>query len=842
MTDLLRQSGNAEAFEETDDAIYRLSGYLNHRGKSAHVGHYTASVAYPKQDAPDSSSVVWYEFDDALVNAAATANANELQGKKLRSRDIYMLLYVREPTVGAPTNDEMAQPSLSCRERVETENAVFEADVEEYTIKVKGMEERISERVEAYKKYFEKEHPNPESAAEEFYWVDTMWLRSWITGEEEVASSAETPTAVLDADVVGAPTDASSIVDLSLANEDHEDDGKTDEGDSPGDATLADDDEKLDHEASPDISAPLCELDIPFCKPIDISSFCCMHSRPAVYDASEDRKSIHREIPLRFSPDAVPRLKRISAKLYNHLKQTCGVGMPTPGSPTGSSKNKAAIFAAPTYRCVLCEQKFRGRLSDDAEHLKEVELELGFIKPGSSQPENGYYMSRAWITSYKAHLQKLHKRLFAIASKKAKTNGGTQQDITQYCASGDLSASSGTEEAVWLAPLNADITCMHGNLVLDKRKYRIVPPETWMYFASKFAPSQVFLATNTETCPECHVDVAATEEIQQIERASRDQVLERAPLAHLYRKKSGTGAGDGENGSFILSEVFALSVTHGTRVYKSDTTSRRRMFIIPRTWMSEWRKYIRDVDYAAPSSISMDELLCPHKKLLLPQSLLCAIDGAGKVDQSELGIEFVSQDEMVHLIDLYGEANTNFYYALLNTSSDSVDALLWRKCTYASLLFSGQMEAFGGDCPDDVIPLSCEDDNGDNVRCTECESAAREIHRLEMEDFENRVINVQLLLPDQPVPVSESLSAEADVSGRRRSKRIRPGSASTWLISANSTDNVYMLKTKIYSEIDALPVRQRLYFKGEMLEDYRTLKECGWENLLRVGRCERLHL
>jgi len=176
-------------------------------------------------------------------------------------------------------------------------------------------------------------------------------------------------------------------------------------------------------------------------------------------------------------------------------------------------------------------------------------------------------------------------------------------------------------------------------------------------------------------------------------------------------------------------------------------------------------------------------------------------------------------------VDLYGDPTAVFFYALLDRGNGRVH---WRRCPYASVLVSGQVEAFGGDCPDDVIPLDCMDDNDTSVRCSECEDVAQQVHRCELENFENRIVNVQLLLSDQPVPSGESLTAEANVSGRRRSKRIRPGSASTWLIAANATDTVYMFKAKIYAEIDALPVRQRLYFKGELLQDHRTLKECGY--------------
>uniref|UniRef100_K3WLH3 ubiquitinyl hydrolase 1 n=1 Tax=Globisporangium ultimum (strain ATCC 200006 / CBS 805.95 / DAOM BR144) TaxID=431595 RepID=K3WLH3_GLOUD len=95
MTDILRRTGSANAFNESNDAIYRLAGYLNHRGKTTHAGHYTASVAYPKPD--DASNVDWFEFDDSIVNNMTsivdTEGSKERTGKILRSRDAYMLLY-----------------------------------------------------------------------------------------------------------------------------------------------------------------------------------------------------------------------------------------------------------------------------------------------------------------------------------------------------------------------------------------------------------------------------------------------------------------------------------------------------------------------------------------------------------------------------------------------------------------------------------------------------------------------------------------------------------------------------------------------------------------------------
>uniref|UniRef100_K3WLH0 Ubiquitin-like domain-containing protein n=1 Tax=Globisporangium ultimum (strain ATCC 200006 / CBS 805.95 / DAOM BR144) TaxID=431595 RepID=K3WLH0_GLOUD len=82
-------------------------------------------------------------------------------------------------------------------------------------------------------------------------------------------------------------------------------------------------------------------------------------------------------------------------------------------------------------------------------------------------------------------------------------------------------------------------------------------------------------------------------------------------------------------------------------------------------------------------------------------------------------------------------------------------------------------------------------------------------------------------------PTEGTVSVEANNSGRqRRSKRIRGGAGgASWSILANSDDSIYVLKTKIYEEIDAYPIRQRLYFKGNVLEDRLSLKDCG----IKVG-------
>ncbi|KAH7462709.1 Ubiquitin carboxyl-terminal hydrolase 48 [Phytophthora ramorum] len=207
MTELLRRSGHAKAFNESGDAVYRLQGYLNHRGKSAHVGHYTASVAYPKtgkwgNDEEEKPAVDWFEFDDAAVSDMAKSDAvkERSHGRKIRSRDIYMLLYVRDDAASGGSNvsassshndnaNEIPQPSRACREEVNALNTAFDAEAKEYATKVSGVEARINKRLDAYKRFFEKNQPYPDASSSHFYWVDTEWLRRWVTGEENDSSA-----------------------------------------------------------------------------------------------------------------------------------------------------------------------------------------------------------------------------------------------------------------------------------------------------------------------------------------------------------------------------------------------------------------------------------------------------------------------------------------------------------------------------------------------------------------------------------------------------------------------------------------------------------------------------
>jgi hypothetical protein len=896
MTELLRRSGHAEAFDQAGDARYRLQGYLNHRGKSAHVGHYTTCVAHPKLrktggDEVDGTSVDWFEFDDAVVSDMTKSDAakERSHGKKIRSRDIYMLLYVRddaasgESASSSPNEsaEEIPEPPNECREEVVALNAAFDAEAREYAEKVSGMEVRIQERLDAYKRFFEKSQPYPDSSATHFYWVDTEWLRRWVTGEE---SDSTTRTSESKAASTGNALESAKLSSADLSSDHNEEDGdcmildplepkpvvtnsRNGTGaDSSGTESECsrdggarrrhydDGDVEIIGETPssgsplptpPDTSVvnvtitgqtPLRDDEIPFSKPVDVTRLCCAHSTGLDASASSDANTESQQSVLRFAPENAPKLKRVSAKLFAYLRDHCGL---PPAADDSTRLMLMKAFDASVYRCSICEKAFRDKLLNNVDRLKEVEEELELLKGSPATiaaavaAGGAFLMSRAWIKSYKAHLQMLHKELSHSKSKKGRKSLSSQElnDFFTSNGSDGTSGESGAQEA-WQKPINEDITCVHGNLTLEKRAYRPVSAETWSYFSTKFPSRADYAEAAMDACPQCQVDDMASKECIQVERDVRDEVLSAPALETLFRRKP-----SGE--SIRLDDVFELPAARsGSGLEKASLWTKRdaakvprRMFLVSRSWLAQWREYIRNVERVSPPSLSQSTLMCFHNKLVLPPGLLAAQQGQ-LVDASSLEVELVSLNEMQALCERYGDPEVPLYYGLLITNvteaGEEVTHVVWRQCSLASLQYGDEKTVSRDGCPDGVVPLICQDAVDEGVICLECQENSDRIHREELENFSNRVVNVQQLSDDQPVPTSENLTSDANTSGRRRSRRVRPGSACTWPVIANATDTVYMLKSTIYAENGALPMRQRLYYKGEVMEDYRTLKHYGY--------------
>ncbi|KAL7682947.1 putative Ubiquitin domain, Zinc finger, RanBP2-type, ubiquitin specific protease [Plasmopara halstedii] len=892
MTELLRRSG--QEIDAPVGAIYRLQGYLNHRGKSAHVGHYTAAVAYPKSGesfgrGKDEVSKNWFEFDDAMVTNMTHSDAakDRRKDKKIRSRDVYMLIYVRDDVaVSSPgichgkANSEPQPPEI-CRSDVNALKEAFNAEAVEYTSRVSAMEDRMQRRIDAYKQFFETDQPYPDASSDHFYWVDTNWLRSWVTGEDKdivggklsnMSHSGKDKTILesKESDSDGLCSIAADqlldqkqedgnycfVISPDKINEkrhENQEDLKN-EIDYSGEnelKTANSDDGVVSRIRETQISAPihssnhdepnvfeLPEINvegIPFSDSIDVTPYCCTHSTDLKTDENGSSKPI-----LRFTPDNAPKLKRISAELFGFLQETCGQ-IPTVKNLIRSFK-AMRVFEAPMYRCTVCEADFRTKMLNDVDCLKEVSEELRLLKYSSDSvsmavtTRGAYLMSRLWIKSYKNYLSRLYKEL-TPSSKKIKgsithvTNnrlptaakGGVDRLLDADIKDNQLNA--------WQNPINDDITCVHGNLTLEKRTYRPVSSETWLYFKAKFPSCAEFSMSATEPCPQCQVDHIASKECMQVKRDTRDVILSVTALEMLYRRKS---RGHSIQLSDIFEDISTLRRTELDKVsalaIRGTATFPQRVFLVSRHWLMQWREYIRNLEKDIPMSLTLSSMLCAHQKLVLSPAMF-ALQQGHSVDASLLEVEFVTMDEMQALAERYGDPNASIYYGLLKTTISELGEekchVLWRQCSLATLQCENKINVSKEAYPDGIVPIVYQDSSEESVICGECQANSDQKLRDELENFSDREVNVQLLNDDQAIPLSENLMVDANTSGRRRSRRIRPGSACMWPVSANATDTVYMLKAKIYAEIDALPICQRLYYKGEMLEDHRTLKHCG---------------
>ena len=157
----------------TGNAVYELMAVLNHEGQSALVGHYTADIKYCRgQD-------LWFKFDDETVQPSTTFKSSN---DKRRSRNAYMLMYRRKQQEEPVFTDE----SIRLKQVVEDANELFRQSINTYEKEYNDLRLKIQERKDNYEALFANHYTVIE---EEFYWVDSEWLRKWVEGETKSSTT-----------------------------------------------------------------------------------------------------------------------------------------------------------------------------------------------------------------------------------------------------------------------------------------------------------------------------------------------------------------------------------------------------------------------------------------------------------------------------------------------------------------------------------------------------------------------------------------------------------------------------------------------------------------------------
>ncbi|XP_071454545.1 ubiquitin carboxyl-terminal hydrolase 48-like [Hetaerina americana] len=159
-------------------------------------------------------------------------------------------------------------------------------------------------------------------------------------------------------------------------------------------------------------------------------------------------------------------------------------------------------------------------------------------------------------------------------SKEAPCNGSGEDKI-------------GVKEEELTMGFNCDIVCTHGNLCPKDNNRRLVPEAVWLLLKGYFpgAPEFLFSAGKCSKCEEmANEGQALKNQFRQIASSQRET------LSDLYLEKN--------RPSF-------------------DSCNFKTARLIPREFLIEWRRFIREPNKRPlPLSISCEELICPHGGLL----------------------------------------------------------------------------------------------------------------------------------------------------------------------------------------------------------------------------------
>ncbi|OQR84625.1 ubiquitin-specific protease [Achlya hypogyna] len=150
---------------------YRLTAVLNHKGSTAHAGHYTATVYCPEL-------LDWFCFNDTEV---MRVSADDAVGS---SKEAYMLIYTRMDAPDVAPVDE-----IPFADQVEASNRQLYRDVDVWLAKTTALTAQIETRKKAYNTLFETQAPAATAQAPTYSWVSTAFLKHWIQGTD-IATAA----------------------------------------------------------------------------------------------------------------------------------------------------------------------------------------------------------------------------------------------------------------------------------------------------------------------------------------------------------------------------------------------------------------------------------------------------------------------------------------------------------------------------------------------------------------------------------------------------------------------------------------------------------------------------
>eukprot|EP01102_Stenamoeba_stenopodia_P007742 TRINITY_DN2180_c0_g5_i1.p1 TRINITY_DN2180_c0_g5~~TRINITY_DN2180_c0_g5_i1.p1 ORF type:complete len:1240 (-),score=274.83 TRINITY_DN2180_c0_g5_i1:11-3730(-) len=407
----------------------------------------------------------------------------------------------------------------------------------------------------------------------------------------------------------------------------------------------------------------------------------------------------------------------------------------------------------------ICYECVKAFMSTKLKRAKEESEKQHIIKLlANNSSDNGFYISKAWVSNWKKHYLAAPPAPPSASSPSSSSSSSSSQpavsppsstnsNSTTSCTIIDSSpvkvaqspppSSKNIPTILSTDNITSDITCEHGNLApMPSQKLLLISPQAWkrlkyLYENSKPWPS------STESCAIC----TSSGEAQNQEALKRKEEREK-------EKKT-----------------FA-------KLYKGFKSGKEKQFPLPKgnygcileEWLEEWCDYLEDHQIEAPPGpIPSSSLLCIHDSLKYDPLAPTVKKGYG----SE--VYLVDYEDYQKLCQIYGR--------------------------------EGQEVSCHIGCDDTPIVVP--------EVCRECTQEREKKERIESLDYQYAKMDVELVISEE--------QKKKLPKGKRYT--LRSQRAMTSAIRVNSTDSIHTVKLKIMEQMDLVPSRQKLMYNKEHLSN-----------------------
>jgi len=589
----LREEAVAKDNDPQSPFLYKLTSVLNHKGPSAHSGHYTADILVREKE--DS----WFHFDDDSITPSGDMNRG--------SRNAYMIVYERVNPSSEASKLKNPELTPALEEFVKARNKRINKEMEGYKNMKERIEGQLKERKDLCERLFKGKTGYPfvdpaKRDSEESVWIPTTFLASWVSGK------VHTPN--LNRKVKDVQENVDSIkIDKIETIELLEDD----EGEAKKDKMGANGIEKATENGEDQYPYEEVTMALP---PPNFSQLMCPHG------------SMKEGTP-RVSPAQSWKMKLIKKDVWDEILRTCQTGERTQELPhkTELYCMKCINKVARNVQSLQTEQAERNVISDI---LTKGRTSLKKIREQNFSPADFFFISSKWITSWirfnKAKMtQASHVEERVQTGKKTSVTGKRKRGPKS--TSVNVLKAIGQDEDAPVTDINRAITCEHGNLSLQLKDKSLLSEKAWNHVLEKALGGKCKDATHvfrgdTEFCKKCSEERNGQKDASAQLRSRKDAQIKDprfgSTLNALVRRNQGHPP------------LFDKVLKNG--IY----------CLVPRDWMSTWRNYLRNaLNYLEPPSLEVafdkENMTCgKHQKSMVSPRLLLWLDRANTYQAKSL--------------------------------------------------------------------------------------------------------------------------------------------------------------------------------------------------------------